>query len=233
MHQHRGLLFPFHQVFRRAEVQQQDLPVLTDHQVVRADVTVHDPFFMHPLQIVDHRQQKPQALLCVHDCASYNEVFFERYSVDILHHDIGRIVFIEHVPHAHYGIQASHSGGFLCFLDESLAAFFQGRPCAAGAPAHLGAAALSAHRSSCREVLFDAHGRPQCLVIADIGEAESSLAEHPADHIPLAQDRPAGQCLIGLDIQAVVKPARGAYFGLPYKFIHAVIAASGWHGSSP
>ena len=92
-----------------AEVQQTDLAVL-QHQIVRGDIPVDEPIFMHHAQRPEQGLQQGKELLGGDAASPLLHQIVEVGALDVLHDDIGGVVGLEIVPNSYDGLLLVHAG---------------------------------------------------------------------------------------------------------------------------
>ena len=170
-----------------AEVDQTDLAVF-QHQVVRADVTVDQPFFMQRGQRTEQRFDHIKQFFWRDFAAFLFDQFFQRGTFYIFHDNVGRVVFFKEVAHGNDLRRLVHQSHGLCFLQEAflsiLVNVFR---------ANVHADVLGRHGVTCRfinrEVFLDRNFQTQNQVSANVCNAEAAFAKESTNQIALLQNR--------------------------------------------
>ena len=120
----------------------------------------------------------------------------ERLSVQILHHDVGGIIFLKAVKHVNNLLLRTKLRQLLGFLQEFLLAghkllmVFAAVDGDAGDSRHAGAELAG-------QIFLHRTADAQHLIVGEISDAESAGTQHPADNKPVLQSCTCRQ-LIGL-----------------------------------
>ena len=102
------------------------MSICTNHDVIRADVTMDDTLLMNLMQ---YRQQRSQQLICLRPW--YALIFIplnilrQCFTRNILHHNIHRVVLQERTEKAHYVGHGSQFKHCPAFLERTSSAFLE------------------------------------------------------------------------------------------------------------
>ena len=196
-------------VSRRAEINQLDLQILAEHDIGGAQVAVDQAVRVNlgegdhgGLQhVTDHVEGHGSVLFAV---------FPERDALDIFHHDVGCVIFLENVTDPDdMGVVGKlgeepgffHEALLLCLKQGFLRAGIDGQ--------ERGVFGNSGHEPL-GVVFFDGDFQPQLQVAAGIRDAEAALSDHAADVVAAGQNR-ADRQLKGIVPGMQILPAGRTY----------------------
>ena len=175
------------QILGRTQIQNFYASVGQQHQVVRAQIPVNQAKGVHLLHGGNHRPENLLRSLPVHRPIP-EEPGFQGLALHEFHDNIGRTVFLEQVENPHHPgntIGLDHLPGF---LQEHLHSVLPGvKGLLTGIPGQIPGAGTPAHLPG-RIVLLDGDFALQGDIPADIGNAETALAQHPACHVLSGQN---------------------------------------------
>ncbi len=191
---------------------QQAHPPAFQHEVVRRNVPVDQPRLVHMGQRLEQRLQHDEQLVRRNAAAPLFHQIAEGCPLDVLHDDIGGVVHLEKVPHAHNHLLLVHPRHDLRFAEEFLLASFKAagrRADKAGYRQRCGGVAGGAIH---RIVFLDRHLELQPQVAPDIGDAKAAFAQHPPHQIPVHQHCARRQMVRRWDVIPRRQLAGGAAF---------------------
>ena len=194
----------------RAEVHQLGPVPGVEHDVVRGDIPVDQTRLMHQGQGLHNGLQNPQGLVHGDPAAPFADVFGQVDALNVLHDHVRRVVGLEKVKDGHNLRHIPEFGHGLGLPQEPLPAGGVARFQVGGVAGHgAGAAVIPVHRAG-REEFLDAHPDVQVQVPAQVGDAEASLAQHPA-HLVLSRENRAHRKLVGFIVLPHAPAAARAY----------------------
>ena len=173
---------------RRSEIQKLHFAFIGDKNIIRRNVPVNDPFPVHLGQCIHHRSKNRHGFIRRVPFSFFQDLL-DRLSFQVFHDDIPGPVLLETVKDLYDSFYISKTGQPLGFFHKA----FQ-----PGVKICLGAAGInrdlfisvSPGRHRAWEVFFDGDHSSQNIVPADIGDPESSGADHFANDIPVLDHRP-------------------------------------------
>ena len=214
-----------------AKVQQLGCSVALDHDIVRTDVTVHDLIFVHPVQRVHDRTQDLQRFSHAQRRSTVLHIPTEIHSPDKLHDDIRRIVLFKEIMYPRYARDLPQPRHGPCFPDEPIpVVLVQLAPLCVGVSHRQRPGMLTVHQSI-GIIFLDRYRDLQIHVPADVGNAETTLAQHLAHNILVPQHRSKRQLMgqiVYLLIIAAVLTHRLILF-----YFHTSVAPCRHHQSPP
>ena len=183
---------PFH-IANGAEIQQLRAASGVEHDVVGADVPMDQLRLMDHLQGLHHRAEDPEGLLGGQPAALPGHIGSQVRSLDVLHDDVGSAVLLEeavytyhlrHIPEPCQGLGLPKEPLFAdVVIGEHLLRGAVDRGADGAFPGDHGVGIE----------LLDRHRHVQIVIPAQIGDAETALAQSPADDILATKPGPHRQ----------------------------------------
>ena len=152
-----------------------------------------DPQLVRFFQVFDHRRQKLDAFLLAKPPLRANHAALQRLALNVLHGDVGGLVFVEDLPYVDHMAEPAQSGGLSGLLEKAFPALLHPLRVFAGAPQDDPALRRRAHGCAARKVFLDADRLLQTQVKADVSNPKAALPEGAAGNIFSVQHCPAGQ----------------------------------------
>ena len=180
---------------RRAKVQQFDLSIFCDVNVIRCDIPMDDPLFMHFVQDRQKRYHDLTHLLRAHHTIPFDQRL-DRIPFDIFHHQIGSIILFKGMIHGDDGTLFSKQRQPLRLHAKTLPSLFKQFPtilvidhdpllmCVSPGQMH-------------RQIFLDRYLLTQKGIPANVGNAKTSIAQHVPNIETIVEQR-SGQQLIRL-----------------------------------
>ena len=172
-------------LLRHAKVDQDGLVVSVDHDVAGLDVQVEAVLPVHVLKRIGRLPDVAQGCPLGKRPVTF-QLVAQRRTVDVVHHIIGRAVFLEHVPHAN-DVGVAHAVDGLRFFDELLPKALH--QCRLALRANGDAAVAGTVAAVFHEELLDGIARAEKGVSGLIHAAEAARMDETLDAVGAVQHR--------------------------------------------
>ena len=108
----------------RSKIDQFQLPIFVKHQIINADITMDQPGLMNVAKGMDHRFHQCEHFFSRHlsICA---DVISHSRTLDVFHHDIGRMIFLKEITHRDDTRQFHKTGQTSCLFQKIFFSLFK------------------------------------------------------------------------------------------------------------
>ena len=169
-----------------AEVQEFDLAVGHDTDIVRGHVPVDDAPSVDGIQGLHNRCQQLKGFLPGQTASAVRHILIQTPALNVLHHEIGRIVFFKIVVDSHdigIALKGRQRPGL---LQETLLAVDEIIFSGAGVGRDGAGAVSGCHGVG--KIFLDCHPFLGLIILRQIGDAEAALTQYPTQNIPTSQN---------------------------------------------